>query len=183
MYVYIYIYMSIYIYIHTYYTYIYIYIYIYILPKSLSEACLGSDRLVMLGGVLLRVAKASSPDHAHFPATWKHGWSKHGFSRIQSSSNMVIINIFAICYLRMFWWYSAKTIFTPTMFSRGWTSPNLPTKITPAKIRWVETFGKEIPMDMRIPPLEIKIMFGSNTLKSRILVWRFVVQWNSMICR
>ena len=47
------------------------------------------------------------------PATWKHG-----FSRIPSNSNMVIINVFAICYLRVFWWYSAKTMFTPTMFSR-----------------------------------------------------------------
>ena len=32
---------------------------------------------------------------------------------------MVIIHIFAICYLRVFGWYSAKTMFTPTMFSRG----------------------------------------------------------------
>ena len=31
---------------------------------------------------------------------------------------MVIKNIFAICYLRVFWWYSAKTMLTPTMFSR-----------------------------------------------------------------
>ena len=49
----------------------------------------------------------------------KHGWSKHGFSRIPSNSNMVIINIFAICYLRVFWWYYARTMFTPTRFSRG----------------------------------------------------------------
>ena len=34
------------------------------------------------------------------PATWKHGWSKHGFSRIPSNSNMVIIHILVICYLR-----------------------------------------------------------------------------------
>ena len=32
---------------------------------------------------------------------------KHGFSRIPSNSNMVIVNM-----------YSAKTMFTPTMFSR-----------------------------------------------------------------
>ena len=31
---------------------------------------------------------------------------------------MVIINICVICYLRVFWWYSAKTMFTPTMCSR-----------------------------------------------------------------
>ena len=36
------------------------------------------------------------------PATCKLGWSKHGFSRIPSSSNMVIIDIFAICYLGVF---------------------------------------------------------------------------------
>ena len=52
------------------------------------------------------------------PATWTHGWSKHGSSRIPSNSNMVIIHII-ICYLRVFWWYSAKTMFTPTMFSLG----------------------------------------------------------------
>ena len=54
------------------------------------------------------------------PATWKHGWSKRGFSRIPSNSNMVIINLSAICYSRVSWWYSAKIMFTPNMFSRGW---------------------------------------------------------------
>ena len=54
-----------------------------------------------------------------YPATWRHGWIKHGFSRVPSNSNMVIIIILAICYLRVFWWYSAKTMFTPTMLSRG----------------------------------------------------------------
>ena len=44
---------------------------------------------------------------------------KHGFSRIQSNSNMVIIHIFAICYLRLPWGKYARTMFTPTMFSRG----------------------------------------------------------------
>ena len=31
----------------------------------------------------------------------------------------IYIYIYVICYLRVFGWYSAKTMFTPTMFSRG----------------------------------------------------------------
>ena len=51
------------------------------------------------------------------------------------------------------------------------SSPNLPTNITPTKIAWLKLSGK-FPMDMRIPPLRVKIMLESNPLKSRILVGR-----------
>ena len=47
-------------------------------------------------------------------ATCKHGWGKHGFSRILSNSQMVIIDIVVQCSS----WYSAKFMLTPTMFSR-----------------------------------------------------------------
>ena len=53
-------------------------------------------------------------------------------------------------------------------------TPNLPTKITSAKIRWLKLSGK-VPMDMRIPPLRIKILLESNPLKSIILVRRLAV--------
>ena len=53
-------------------------------------------------------------------------------------------------------------------------TPNLPTKIIPAMIAWVRISGK-LPMDMRIPPLESKIMLESILLKSRILVRRSAV--------
>ena len=48
----------------------------------------------------------------------KHAWSKHGCSRIPYKSNIVIIHICVIGYLKVFWWYSAKTMFTPTIFTR-----------------------------------------------------------------
>ena len=53
-------------------------------------------------------------------------------------------------------------------------TPDLPAKIVPTKIRRLEISGK-FPMDMRIPPLEIKIRLESNPLKSRILVRRLPV--------
>ena len=62
----------------------------------------------------------------------------------------------------------------PTESPRRLT-PNLPTKIVPAKICRLRNYG-EFPMDMRIPPLNIKIMLESNHLKSRILVRRLAVQ-------
>ena len=66
----------------------------------------------------LRPGSARPPRVKVIPATWKHAWCKHGFSRIQSNSNMAMTNILAICHVRVFWWYSAKTMFTPAMFSR-----------------------------------------------------------------
>ena len=48
---------------------------------------------------------------------------------------------------------------------------SLPTNITPAKIRLLRFYWK-FPMDMRIPPLTIKIMLEANPLKSGILVRR-----------
>ena len=55
------------------------------------------------------------------------------------------------------------------------TTPNLPTKNLPAKIAWLKFCGK-LSMDIRIPPLNIKIMLESNPLKSRILVRRLGVR-------
>ena len=48
-------------------------------------------------------------------------------------------------------------------------TPNLPTKMIPAKTPWLKLVGK-FPMDMGIPPHNIKILLESNPLKSRILV-------------
>ena len=52
--------------------------------------------------------------------------------------------------------------------------PNLPTKIIPAKIRCLLR-GGEFLTDMRVPPLKLKILLGSDPLKSRILVRRLAV--------
>ena len=54
---------------------------------------------------------------------------------------------------------------------------NLSTKIIPAKIVWLNTSGKPI-MDMRISPLNIKIVLESNPLNFRILVRRLAV-WST----
>ena len=42
-------------------------------------------------------------------------------------------------------------------------TPNLPTNIIPAKIRWLKLSGK-FPMVMRIPPLNIQILFATHSL-------------------
>ena len=59
-------------------------------------------------------------------------------------------------------------------------SPNLPTKIMPTKIAWLKYSGK-FPMDIRIPPLKIKILLESNPLKSRILVRRLAVPVSNVL--
>ena len=46
---------------------------------------------------------------------------------------------------------------------------NLPTNIIPTNIAWLKLSGK-FPMDIRIPPLKIKIMLESDPLKSTMLV-------------
>ena len=48
-------------------------------------------------------------------------------------------------------------------------APNLPTNIVPTYIALLKLSGKS-PMDMRIPPLQIKILLESNPLKSTICV-------------
>ena len=53
-------------------------------------------------------------------------------------------------------------------------TPNLPTNISTTKIAWLK-LSRRFPMDMRIPPLRIKILLESNPLKSRILVRRLAV--------
>ena len=37
------------------------------------------------------------------------------------------------------------------------STPNLPAKVIPAKIRWLKTSGR-FPMDTRIPPLRVEIL-------------------------
>ena len=50
------------------------------------------------------------------PAMWKHGWSKHGSSRIRWIQTWTI----EILWYRVFEGnYYARTMFTPTMFSRA----------------------------------------------------------------
>ena len=58
-------------------------------------------------------------------------------------------------------------------------TPNLPTNIIPTNIAWLKLSGK-FAMDMRIPPLSIKIMFESNPLKSTMLVGRLGVLSTSL---
>ena len=54
---------------------------------------------------------------------------------------------------------------------RGGTMPNLPAKIVPTKIYWLKLSWK-FPMDLRIPPLEVKILLYPNHLKPRVSVRR-----------
>ena len=61
-------------------------------------------------------------------------------------------------------------------------TPNFPTKNLPAKIRRLKTSGG-FPMDMRIPPFEIKIMLESSPLKFRILVRRLAVEIREHFCK
>ena len=51
----------------------------------------------------------------------------------------------------------------------------IPTKIIPTKLCGLKLSG-EFPMDIRIPPLKIKILLESNLPKSRILVGRLAVR-------
>ena len=44
-------------------------------------------------------------------------------------------------------------------------TPNLPTKVIPAKTHWLK-ISRKFPMDMRIPPLEIKILPESSEIQS-----------------
>ena len=62
-----------------------------------------------------------------------------------------------------------------------YTTPNIPTKMIPTKIACLKLSGK-LAMDMRIPPLIIKIMLESNPLKSRIFVRRLAVQTVTRRC-
>ena len=72
------------------------------------------------------------------------------------------------------WRRSSRAVWIPSC------TPNLPAKIVPTKIPWLKLSGK-FPMDMRIPPRNIKIMLVSNPLKSRILVRRLAVASPCMI--
>ena len=69
----------------------------------------------------------------------------------------------------MSWWFVCSGLLHP-----GLCTPNLPTKTIPTKIRRLKTSG-EFPLDMRAPPLNIKILLESNPPESRILVRRLAV--------
>ena len=57
------------------------------------------------------------------------------------------------------------------------SAPHLPTNIYPnTEIAWVK-LSRKFPIDMMIPPLNIKIMLGSNPLKSIISVRRLAVTY------
>ena len=101
VYIYICIYIYIYIYIYTSYIHsmcIYIYIYIHIHTRgrtkkvSVGRGC-GNKAPCMYVCIiyiyiyiytLLKVARRKGMRRSTFPATWKHGWSKHGSSIIHS---------------------------------------------------------------------------------------------------
>ena len=51
---------------------------------------------------------------------------------------------------------------------------NVPTKTVPTKIACLKLSGK-LPMNMKIKPLNIKMMLQSDPLKSRILAQRLAV--------
>ena len=126
---------------YTYTLYVCIYIYIYICikgtlrPNIIWHAAIWqnagdswafcenrlSDPVWMLARLWCGTHFSSaSPQRSRHPATWKHGWSKHGFSRLPSKYPQVANNKY-ICNNHVWiWWYSAKTMFTPTMF---FTSP------------------------------------------------------------
>ena len=105
IYIYMYIYLSLSIYIYVYvciyvYIYIYIYIYIYRSERTLSAA------LEPVPGATLGTFQV--------PAKCKHGWSKHG-SSIISSNHSIPQDLYSPCFNLT---NSARTMFTPPMFSR-----------------------------------------------------------------
>ena len=53
------------------------------------------------------------------PATCKHGWSKHGFSIILWKHTKIANSKYIYNNRVWIWCYSAKAMFTPTIFSRG----------------------------------------------------------------
>ena len=53
-------------------------------------------------------------------------------------------------------------------------TPDLPTKIIPAKIAWLK-LSRKLHMGLGIPPFTLKILIESNPLKSRFLVRRLAV--------
>ena len=63
--------------------------------------------------------------------------------------------------------FPTEQLSSPALRERA--TPNLPTNIIPTNIAWLKPSGKS-PMDMRIPPLRIKIMLESYPLKPTMLV-------------
>ena len=58
--------------------------------------------------------------------------------------------------------------------------PSLPSKIVPTKVRCLKLSG-ELPVGLRIPPLELKILLESSPLKSRIFVRRLAVRSETLV--
>ena len=64
----------------------------------------------------------------------------------------------------------------------GRCTPHLPAKIIPAKTCWLTTSGK-FPVDMRIPPLQTKIILESNPLTNHdISTDHIITLHNAIIC-
>ena len=99
----------------------------------------------------------------------------HIYIYIYIHTTLVIRSLFRCYLLFVLLCLFLLPVSSPFLGTRPKGTPSLPTKIIPAKIPWLKISGKS-PMDMRIPPLKIKIMLDSNPLKSRILVRRLAVR-------
>ena len=88
----------------------------------------------------------------------------------------IYIHIYIYAYIHIYIYMShmPKLRDRRPLAEPGEQTPNLSTKILPAKIRWLEMSVKFL-MGMRTPPLDVKIMLESNPLKSRISARRLAV--------
>ena len=119
-----------------------------------------------------------SPDHYFLEASAFASYTclasgNQGFSRFHPVMSITYQDLTTSCLTNSI----ISTVFRqPLIRARaGVLTPSLPTKTIPTEIPWLIISGK-FPVEMRIPPLEIKNMLESNPLKSRILVWRLAVR-------
>ena len=116
---YVYIYIYIYIYTHT-YIYIYIHIYIYIYTYTYVYICSFLFVCLSIYHLFIYLEREGERDiicicvFRLYPAAWKHGWSKHG-SSIIPSKHSTPQDLYSLCLNLT---VSARTMLTPTMFSR-----------------------------------------------------------------
>ena len=68
---------------------------------------------------------------------------------------MVVIGVWLLLFV------AAPARRHPAGSGQHWIAPSLPTKSTPVKIRRFNISGK-FPMDMRIPPLEVRFCLGQT---------------------
>ena len=144
---YIYIYIRIYIYIYN--MYIYIYIYIHTHTYTCIYVCVLINHLKPPFHLSLRVVKTDM---------------------IKVTRNLESDQApFSHCLEH------APELTTQCCVTRGFCPTlNLPTKNLPTKIAWLK-LSRHFPMDMRIPPLNIKILLESNPLKPGILIRRLAI--------